>query len=149
MARAWEAWNKVAKRGRELFAQGNWVIMFPEVTRIDRGRKGVYKSGASRLAIDAGVPVVPIAVTAARCWPRKSFLLRPGVGVEPVLEQGPGLKAVAEILAHTHAEPRRRGATHVPAVAGRTGLAIATGQRARAVVLLRDADIEPAVDRDA
>ncbi len=74
-----EAWNKVAKRGRELFAQGNWVIMFPEGTRIDRGRKGVYKSGASRLAIDAGVPVVPIAVTAARCWPRKSFLLRPGV----------------------------------------------------------------------
>ena len=26
-----------------------------------------------------GVPVVPIAVTSARCWPRKSFLLRPGV----------------------------------------------------------------------
>jgi 1-acyl-sn-glycerol-3-phosphate acyltransferase len=24
------------------------------------------------------VPIVPIAVTSARCWPRKSFLLRPG-----------------------------------------------------------------------
>ena len=23
--------------------------------------------------------MVPIAVTSARCWPRKSFLLRPGV----------------------------------------------------------------------
>ena len=25
------------------------------------------------------MPIVPIAVTSARCWPRKSFLLRPGV----------------------------------------------------------------------
>jgi 1-acyl-sn-glycerol-3-phosphate acyltransferase len=28
--------------------------------------------------VSAGVPIVPIAVTSARCWPRKSFLLRPG-----------------------------------------------------------------------
>jgi 1-acyl-sn-glycerol-3-phosphate acyltransferase len=39
----------------------------------------VYKTGASRLAIATGVPIVPIAATSARCWPRKSFLLRPGV----------------------------------------------------------------------
>ncbi len=73
-----EAWSKVASQGRRLFAQGTWVIMFPEGTRIARGQRGTYKTGASRLAIDAGVPIVPIAVTAARCWPRKSFLLRPG-----------------------------------------------------------------------
>jgi 1-acyl-sn-glycerol-3-phosphate acyltransferase len=74
-----EAWKKVAAQGRRLFAQGVWVIMFPEGTRIARGRRGTYKTGASRLAIDAGVPIVPIAATAARCWPRKSFLLRPGL----------------------------------------------------------------------
>jgi 1-acyl-sn-glycerol-3-phosphate acyltransferase len=74
-----EAWAKVERQGRELFAQGVWVIMFPEGTRIDRGKAGTYKTGASRLAIAAGVPIVPIAVTAARCWPRKSFLLRPGI----------------------------------------------------------------------
>ena len=74
-----EAWTKVERRGRELFAQGTWVIMFPEGTRIERGKAGTYKTGASRLAIAAGVPIVPIAVTAARCWPRKSFLLRPGI----------------------------------------------------------------------
>ena len=28
-----------------------------EVARIERGRRGTYKSGASRLAIEAGVPV--------------------------------------------------------------------------------------------
>jgi 1-acyl-sn-glycerol-3-phosphate acyltransferase len=74
-----EAWNKVAAQGKRLFAQGVWVIMFPEGTRASRGAQGTYKNGASRLAISAGVPIVPIAATSAKCWPRKSFLLRPGV----------------------------------------------------------------------
>lgn len=73
-----EAWNKVAEQGRRFMGQGNWVIMFPEGTRIERGRQGQYKSGAARLAITTGTPIVPIAVASARCWPRKSFLLRPG-----------------------------------------------------------------------
>ena len=74
-----EAWNRVAEQGRRLFGEGVWVIMFPEGTRTPRGSQGTYKSGASRLAIACGVPIVPIAATSARCWPRKSFLLRPGV----------------------------------------------------------------------
>jgi len=59
-------------------AQGNWVIMFPEGTRTPRGSQGTYKGGASRLAIETGTPIVPIAASSAKCWPRKSFLLRPG-----------------------------------------------------------------------
>jgi 1-acyl-sn-glycerol-3-phosphate acyltransferase len=74
-----EAWNLVAEQGKRLSAQGIWVIMFPEGTRIPRGKAGDYKSGGTRLSIATGVPVVPIAVTSARCWPRKSFLIRPGV----------------------------------------------------------------------
>jgi 1-acyl-sn-glycerol-3-phosphate acyltransferase len=74
-----EAWNKVAEQGRRLFALGVWVIMFPEGTRTPRGSQGTYKNGAARLAVAAGVPIVPIAVTSARCWPRRSFLIRPGV----------------------------------------------------------------------
>ena len=74
-----EAWNKVAAQGKRLAAEGIWVIMFPEGTRTPRGSQGAYKSGASRLAIASGVPIVPIAASSAKCWPRKSFLLRPGV----------------------------------------------------------------------
>jgi 1-acyl-sn-glycerol-3-phosphate acyltransferase len=74
-----EAWAKVAEQGKRMAAQGIWVIMFPEGTRIPRGKQGVYKSGASRLAIATGIPIVPIAASSAKCWPRKSFLLRPGV----------------------------------------------------------------------
>jgi len=78
-SRRTEAWNKVAEQGRRFMADGHWVIMFPEGTRTPRGSQGAYKSGATRLAVTTGVPVVPIAVTSARCWPRKSFVLRPGV----------------------------------------------------------------------
>jgi 1-acyl-sn-glycerol-3-phosphate acyltransferase len=74
-----EAWNRVAEQGRRFMAQGSWVIMFPEGTRTPRGSQGTYKAGGTRLAITTGASVLPIAVTSARCWPRKSFLLRPGV----------------------------------------------------------------------
>jgi len=73
------SFHKVVEQGKRLLAQGTWVIMFPEGTRVPRGQKGDYKSGATRLAIMTGVPVVPIAVTSAKCWPRKAFIKRPGV----------------------------------------------------------------------
>jgi len=74
-----EAWTRVAEQGRKFMATGHWVIMFPEGTRIPRGQQGTYKSGGTRLAVATGAAVVPIAVTSARCWPRKTFILRPGV----------------------------------------------------------------------
>ena len=74
-----QAWARVAAQGKRLAAEGIWVIMFPEGTRSARGQQGQYKAGAARLAITTGTPIVPIAVASARCWPRKSFLLRPGV----------------------------------------------------------------------
>ena len=78
-SRRTQAWARVAEQGRRFMSQGLWVIMFPEGTRTPRGGQGTYKAGGTRLAADAGVPVLPIAVTSARCWPRRSFVLRPGV----------------------------------------------------------------------
>lgn len=74
-----EAWKKVAEQGLRIMDEGKWVIMFPEGTRIDRGQKGGYKSGATRLAVATDAWVIPIAVTSARCWPARSFSFRPGV----------------------------------------------------------------------
>ncbi len=74
-----QAFSKVVAQGKRLMSQGTWVIMFPEGTRIPRGRKGVYKSGGTRLAIETGAPVIPVAVTSAKCWPRKAFIKTPGV----------------------------------------------------------------------
>lgn len=74
-----EAWKLIADQGREFMAKGHWVIMFPEGTRAARGGRGKYQSGGARLAVETDRPVLPVAVTSARCWPRKSFVLRPGV----------------------------------------------------------------------
>lgn len=74
-----QAFNKVVAQGRELLDRGVWVIMFPEGTRIPRGERGAYKTGGTRLAIETGAPVIPIAVTSAKCWPRKALIKRPGV----------------------------------------------------------------------
>jgi len=74
-----QAFAKVVAQGRELLARGVWIIMFPEGTRIPRGKKGTYKTGGTRLAVETGAPVIPIAVTSAKCWPRKAFVKTPGV----------------------------------------------------------------------
>ncbi len=74
-----QAFKKVVAQGKERLAQGIWIIMFPEGTRIARGQKGVYETSGSRLAVQTGAPVIPIAVTSAKCWPRKAFVKTPGI----------------------------------------------------------------------
>jgi 1-acyl-sn-glycerol-3-phosphate acyltransferase len=74
-----QAFAKVVTQGKALLDQGIWVIMFPEGTRIARGHAGAYKTGGTRLAIETGAPVIPIAVTSGRCWPRRAFVKHPGV----------------------------------------------------------------------
>jgi 1-acyl-sn-glycerol-3-phosphate acyltransferase len=65
-----KAFAKVVEQGKALLAKGVWVIMFPE---------GAYKSGGTRLAVATGAPVIPIAVTSAKCWPRRAFVKFSGV----------------------------------------------------------------------
>lgn len=74
-----EAFNLVIEDGKRLLAEGTWIIMFPEGTRIPRGKVGKYKLGGTRLACATGAPVVPIAVTTARVWPKKAFIKKPGI----------------------------------------------------------------------
>ena len=74
-----QAFNKVVEQGKRLLDKGTWVIMFPEGTRTARGQQGVYKTGGTRLAIETGAPVVPVAVTSAKCWPKKAFIKTPGI----------------------------------------------------------------------
>jgi 1-acyl-sn-glycerol-3-phosphate acyltransferase len=73
------AFSKVVAQGKRLLGRGVWVIMFPEGTRAPRGQQGTYKTGGTRLAVETGAPVYPIAVTSAKCWPRKAFIKYPGI----------------------------------------------------------------------
>jgi 1-acyl-sn-glycerol-3-phosphate acyltransferase len=73
------AFKHVVNHGKRRLAQGLWIIMFPEGTRIPVGQAGKYKSGGTRLAIDTGALVVPIAHNSGECWPKNSFIKRPGL----------------------------------------------------------------------
>lgn len=118
-----QAFNKVVQQGQRLLDQGTWVIMFPEGTRIPRGQQGSYKTGGTRLAIQTGAPVIPVAVTSAKCWPRRALIKRPGV-VEfsigrPIPSQGrePD-ELMREVEAWIEAEMRRLDPEAYPAQAG-------------------------------
>ncbi|HEY5798823.1 MAG TPA: lysophospholipid acyltransferase family protein [Burkholderiaceae bacterium] len=73
-----DAFKQVVAHGKRRLADGQWIIMFPEGTRIPVGKAGKYKSGGARLALETGATVVPIAHNSGDCWPRNSFIKRPG-----------------------------------------------------------------------
>jgi 1-acyl-sn-glycerol-3-phosphate acyltransferase len=50
------------QKAKEILEQGEWVGIFPEGTRSKEGELGQFKSGAVRLAIETGVPIVPMAI---------------------------------------------------------------------------------------
>lgn len=107
-----QAFAKVVQQGQALLDQGIWVIMFPEGTRIERGQQGQYKSGGTRLAVQTGAPVIPIAVTSAKCWPRKALIKRPGtvdVSIGPPIpsEGRDPEELMREVEAWIEAEMRR------------------------------------------
>ena len=74
-----DAFAQVVVEGRKRLANGQWIIMFPEGTRIPVGQTGKYKHGGSRLAVETNTVVIPIAVNAGECWPKNSFIKKPGL----------------------------------------------------------------------
>lgn len=73
-----EAMQQVAAQGRKRFAQGFWIIFFPEGTRIPAGQRGHYKTGGTRLAQMLEAPVLPIAHNAGYLWAKRRLAKYPG-----------------------------------------------------------------------
>ena len=55
------ALKQIIRQGRDRLQKGLWVIIFPEGTRIDPGKKGRYGIGGAWLSTSTGVSVVPVA----------------------------------------------------------------------------------------
>ena len=68
--------QEMLETARTILARGDAVLIFPEGTRIRRGGLGEPKRGVGRLALEAGVPVVPLAVIGTE-GVRRGWRIRP------------------------------------------------------------------------
>lgn len=48
--------------GAELLKKGHSLVIFPEGTRSKGGPIGLFKAGGFRLAVESGVPIVPVSI---------------------------------------------------------------------------------------
>lgn len=71
--------KQLVTQGKARLAEGIWIVIFPEGTRIPAGQKGRYRIGGAVLAEHSGHPIVPVAHNAGEYWPRRSFIKYPGV----------------------------------------------------------------------
>jgi 1-acyl-sn-glycerol-3-phosphate acyltransferase len=78
---------------QRMIGQGASLIIFPEGTRSRDGRVARFKGGVFLLAIESGLPVVPVSVSGSRHVMRKGRLMTcPGHVIltvhEPIVTAG-------------------------------------------------------------
>ena len=113
-SRGMHALRTIARRGRERLAQGFWVVVFPEGTRVAPGAQREYHPGGAWLACAAGAPVVPVAHNAGLLWPRNAFLKRSGtvtVRIGPPIEAANRDPKTINDIAKTWIEEQQKALT--------------------------------------
>ena len=70
---------KSLEEAKSKVVDGTSVIFFPEGTRSRDGNLGKFKKGAFRMALDLGIPILPVTISGTRSiLPTKSIDLFPG-----------------------------------------------------------------------
>ena len=65
--------------GTQVLQSGGCMLVFPEGTRGRGDTVRPFKTGAARMAIEAGVPIVPVGIAGSdEAMPAKSWWIRPG-----------------------------------------------------------------------
>jgi 1-acyl-sn-glycerol-3-phosphate acyltransferase len=70
--------NQVVELGRQRLAEGYWILIFPEGTRVGVGESRKYGVSGAVLASRAGCKVIPVAHNAGKYWPRRGWIKHPG-----------------------------------------------------------------------
>lgn len=74
-----KSFRQIVKQGCERLAEGLWVVIFPEGTRVAPGQSKKYLPGGGMLAEKSGAMIVPVAHNAGHFWPRNSIAKKSGV----------------------------------------------------------------------
>jgi len=105
-------------KARDHLARGVPVMVFAEGTRSRDGRLLPFKSGAFRLAIETGVPLLPVAVNGTSAgMPKGSPWVRPCEAWARILEPIPTAGLRPEDAPRLRDEVRRRIAAELPEAA--------------------------------
>jgi 1-acyl-sn-glycerol-3-phosphate acyltransferase len=70
--------GQVIEQGKARLAEGDWVMVFPEGTRMPAGETRRYGVSGTLLAREAGRFIVPVAHNAGFYWPRRGLMKKPG-----------------------------------------------------------------------
>ncbi len=84
-----KSFRQIVDKGCQRLAQGIWVVVFPEGTRVAPGTNKKYLPGGGLLAEKSGAPIVPIAHNAGDFWPRNNIRKKPGtihLSIGPTIE---------------------------------------------------------------
>ena len=68
----------VVEQGKARLAEGEWIVIFPEGTRMPPGETRKYGVSGALLAAETGRLIVPVAHDAGYYWPRRGLIKRPG-----------------------------------------------------------------------
>jgi 1-acyl-sn-glycerol-3-phosphate acyltransferase len=68
----------VIEQGKQRLGEGDWVMIFPEGTRMAAGETRRYGVSGTLLAIETGRLIVPVAHNAGFYWPRRGVMKKPG-----------------------------------------------------------------------
>ena len=71
--------NQVVEQGKARLAEGLWVVIFPEGTRMAAGQTRKYGVSGALLAIASGRKIIPVAHNAGKFWPRRGLVKQPGM----------------------------------------------------------------------
>jgi 1-acyl-sn-glycerol-3-phosphate acyltransferase len=64
----------------DVMQHGLNMVIFPEGTRSVDGRLLPFKKGPFHLAMETGIPVVPVTILGtAECWPKGTWAMKPGI----------------------------------------------------------------------
>jgi 1-acyl-sn-glycerol-3-phosphate acyltransferase len=91
---------QVVEQGKARIDEGDWVMIFPEGTRMPRGETRRYGVSGTLLASETGKFIVPVAHNAGFYWPRRGLRKKPGlvrvVIGEPIAAAGRDVRELNE-----------------------------------------------------
>jgi len=106
-----QAVTQVIEQGRKLLADGIWITVFPEGTRVAAGQTKKYGVSGAALARDARCPILPVAHNAGDLWPRRGLKKKPGLirfCIGPPIEPGERSPKETNLLVQEWIETKMR-----------------------------------------